>query len=139
MHAWFSVFCVVDFVMVQKWIASEEQVKQLKRAATLKIEFEGKQGTVILQNRAGHLLPGGTLRTIILDVMHFSPDGTQHQMKQILISAKEKNRLKPDEERTFVYDVKQGDTLTVQLRYQLTPETPETKWVLMAEVSKTVP
>ena len=34
MHAWFSVFCVVDFVMVQKWIASEEQVKQLKRAAT---------------------------------------------------------------------------------------------------------
>ena len=114
-------------------------VAQLKSAVTLKIEVEGKQGTVILQNRAGHLLPGGTLRTIILDVMHFSPDGTQHQKKQVLISAKEKNRLKPDEERTFVYDVKQGDTLTVQLRYQLTPETPETKWVLMAEVSKTVP
>ena len=34
MHVWFSVFYVVGFVMVQKWRASEEQVKQLKRAAT---------------------------------------------------------------------------------------------------------
>lgn len=113
-------------------------VAQLRSAASLKIEFEGKQATVILKNRAGHLLPGGTLRTIILDVVQLAPDGTQHHTKQILISEKEKNRLKPDEERKFVYDVKKGDSLTAHLRYQLTPDTPETEWVLMSEASKSV-
>lgn len=113
-------------------------VAQLKRAATLKIEFEGKQATLILQNKAGHLLPGGTLRTIILDVTHIATDGTQQQKKQVLISDKAANRLKPDEKRTLLFEVKAGDKLTARLRYQLTPDTPEDKWVLMAEVSNVV-
>ena len=111
-------------------------VAQLRRAATLKIDFEGKQATVILQNKAGHLLPGGTLRIIILDLVHLSPDGTQRQKKQVLISDKAENRLKPDEKRTYTFDVNGGDKLTARLWYQLTPDTPEDKWVLMAEVSK---
>lgn len=114
-------------------------VAQLKSAAMLKIASSGNKATVILQNKTGHLLPGGTLRTIILEVTHLAPDGKQNQKKQILISAKEENRLKPDEKRTYDFDVKGGDKLTVRLRYQLTPETPEDKWVLMAEVGKVVP
>ena len=114
-------------------------VAQLKSAAMLKIAFEGQKATVILQNKTGHLLPGGTLRTILLDATHLSPDGTQQQKKQVLISEKAANRLKPDEKRTYDFDVKEGDKLTAGLRYQLTPETPEDKWVLMAEVVKVVP
>ena len=113
-------------------------VAQLKNAAILKIEFEGKKATIILQNRTGHLLPGATLRTIILDVTHNTPDGTQQQKKQVLISAKGENRLKPDEKRTYAFDVIGGDILSARLRYQLTPETPEDKWVLMAEASKVI-
>lgn len=113
-------------------------VTQLKNAATLKIEFEGKKATVILRNKTGHLLPGGTLRTIILDVTHITPDDTRQQKKRVLISEKAVNRLKPDEKRTYVFDVKGGDKITVRLRYQLTPETPEDKWILMGEVEKVV-
>lgn len=111
-------------------------VAQLKSAATVKIEFDGKKVIVILQNKTGHFLPGGTLRTILLDVTHITPDGTQQQKKQVLISAKTENRLKPDEKRTFEFDANRGDKITARLRYQLTPETPEDQWVLMTEVSK---
>ena len=114
-------------------------VAQLKKAATLKIEFAGKKASVILHNKAGHLLPGGTYRVIVLDVTHLAPDGTQHQKKQVLISEKEENRLTPDEKRTFVFDVDTGDTLKARLRYQLTSKTPESEWVLMAEVSGVAP
>ena len=114
-------------------------VTQLKSAATFKIEFTEKKATVILQNKAGHLLPGGTLRVIVLDVTHLAPDKTQRGKKQVLISAKAKNRLKPDEKRTFVFNVNSDDTLKTRLRYQLTPKTPEHEWILMAEVSKIVP
>ncbi len=111
-------------------------VAQLKSAATLEVEFEGDKATVILQNKAGHLMPGGTLRNVILDVMHLTPDGTQQQKKQVIISEKTENRLKPDEKRTYVFDINRGDRITARLKYQLTPETPENKWILMAEVSR---
>lgn len=114
-------------------------VAQLKNAATLKVEFTGKKATVVLQNKAGHLLPGGTLRVIVLDITHLTPDGTQRQKKQVLISEKQKSRLKPDEKRTYDFDVTTGDTFKVRLRYQLTPKMPETEWIRMAEVNKTVP
>ena len=114
-------------------------VTQLKNAAALKIEFADKKATVILQNQAGHLLPGGTLRVIVLDVTHLASDGTQREKKQVLISAKAENRLKPDEKRTFVFNVSSGDTLKVRLRYQLTPKTSEPEWILMAEESKIAP
>lgn len=113
-------------------------VAQLKNAATLNIEFANQKATVTLQNKAGHLLPGGTLRVIVLDVTHLAPDGTQHQ-KQVLISEQKKNRLKPDEKRTYVFDVNTGDTLKAHLIYQLTPKTPESEWIDMAEVSKIAP
>ncbi|MCE2399804.1 hypothetical protein J4G08_02825 [Candidatus Poribacteria bacterium] len=114
-------------------------VTQLKNAAALKIEFADKKATVTLQNKAGHLLPGGTLRIIVLDVMHLAPNGTQNQKKQVLISEKRRNRLKPDEKRTFDFKVNSGDTLKVRLRYQLTPKTSEPEWILMAEESKIAP
>ena len=114
-------------------------VTQLKNAAALKIEFADKKATVILQNQAGHLLPGGTLRVIVLDVTHLASDGTQREKKQVLISAKAENRLKPDEKRTFVFNVSSGDTLRARLRYQLTPKTSEPEWILMAEESKIAP
>lgn len=113
-------------------------VKQLKNATILNIGFANQKATVTLQNKAGHLLPGGTLRSIVLDVTRLAPDGTQHQ-KQVLISEQMKNRFKPDEKRTYVFDVNAGDTLKVLLRYQLTPKTPESKWIRMAEISKTAP
>ncbi len=114
-------------------------VAQLKSAASLNIEFAENKATVILQNKTGHLLPGGTLRVIVLDVTHLAPDGTQTEKKQVSISEKSKNRLIPDEKRTFVFDVNAGDTLKARLRYQLTPETPESEWVIMAEVSGIAP
>ena len=114
-------------------------VTQLKNAAALKIEFADKKATVTLQNKAGHLLPGGTLRVIVLDVTHLASDGTQREKKQVLISAKAENRLKPDEKRTFVFNVSSGDTLRARLRYQLTPKTSEPEWILMAEESKIAP
>lgn len=114
-------------------------VAQLKDATTLKIEFTGKKATVTLQNKAGHLLPGGTLRTIVLDLTHLTLDGTQHEEKQVLISEKAENRLKPDEKRIFVFNVNSGDTLKAVLRYQLTSKTPESEWVRMGEISKVAP
>ena len=114
-------------------------VAQLKGAASLKIEYTEKKATVVLENKAGHLLPGGTLRVIILDVTHLAPDGTQYQKKQILISEKEENRLTPNEKRAFDFDVNTGDTLKARLRYQLTPKTPESEWVLMVETNGVVP
>jgi len=114
-------------------------VAQLKSAASLKVEFAGKKASVVLENRAGHLLPGGTLRIIVLEVTPFGPDGTQLEKKQELISEKTENRLLPDEKRTYTFDVAAGQTLKVQLKYQLTPKTPESEWVLMEEVSSLVP
>ena len=114
-------------------------VAQLKNAASLKVEFAGKKASVVLENRAGHLLPGGTLRVIVLEVIRLAPDGTQLKKKQELISEKTENRLLPDEKRTYTYDVDAGQTLKVQLKYQLTPKTPESEWVLMEEVNGLVP
>lgn len=113
-------------------------VAQLKRAATLQLEYATGKVSVKLQSRTGHILPGGALRTIVLEVTQLAPDGTARQRKQIAISAKEKNRLQPDENRTYVFDVDSGDTIKARLRYQLTPKTPEPEWILMAEASHIV-
>ena len=62
--------------------------------------------------------------------------GTERQKEQIPISAKEQNRLLPNEERVYIFDTlpsATGDTITVRLMYQLTPKTPESEWILMAE------
>jgi len=91
---------------------------------------------VRLHSKTGHILPGGTLRTIILEAMLLSSDGTERQQEQIPISAKEQNRLLPNEERTYIFDTLSsatGDTIAVRLMYQLTPKTPESEWILMAK------
>ena len=111
-------------------------VAQLRRAATLQLEITPEKVNVKLQSKTGHILPGGTLRTIILEAKLLSPEGIERQKKQIIISAKEQNRLLPNEERVYIFDTVPGaigDTVTVRLMYQLTPKTPESEWILMAE------
>lgn len=114
-------------------------VAQLKRAATLTIELAGEKVSVVLQNKTGHVLPGGALRTMVLEVTHLAPDGSTRPQKQIAISAKNGNRLQPGENSVFVFEVGAGDTLKARLRYQLTPKTPEAAWIRMAEATYTAP
>jgi hypothetical protein len=117
-------------------------VAQLRRAAALQLEITPEKVNVKLQSKTGHILPGGTLRTIILEAKLLSPEGTERQKKQISISAEKRNRLLPNEERTYVFDRLSsvtGDTITVRLMYQLTPKTPESEWILMAEKIYVVP
>ena len=117
-------------------------VAQLKRAASLQLEYVSGKVGVKIQSKTGHVLPGGTLRTMILEVTLLAPDGAERQKQQISISAKDGNRLFPDENRTSVFDVPSttiGDTIKARLMYQLTPETPESAWILMAESVHIVP
>ena len=117
-------------------------VAQLKRAASLQLEYASGKVSVKLQSKTGHVLPGGTLRTIILEVALLPPDGTKHQKQQISISAEDGNRLLPNENRTYVFDTVSdttGDTIKARLMYQLTSKTPEPTWVLMAEAIHIVP
>ena len=111
-------------------------VAQLRRAATLQLEITPEKVNVKLQSKTGHILPGGTLRTIILEAELLSSEGIERQKKQVSISAEKQNRLLPNEERTYIFDALPeaiGDTVTVRLMYQLTPKTPESEWILMAE------
>ena len=111
-------------------------VAQLRRAASLQLEITPEKVTVKLRSKTGHILPGGTLRTIILEAKRLSPEGTEQRKEQISISDKNQNRLLPNEERTYIFDTLPstiGDTITVRLMYQLTPKTPESEWILMAE------
>ena len=111
-------------------------VAQLRRAAALQLEIAPEKVNVKLQSKTGHILPGGTLRTIILEAKLLSPEGIERQKEQILISAEKQNRLLPNEEKTYIFDTLPkaiGDTVTVRLMYQLTPKTSESEWILMAE------
>lgn len=111
-------------------------VAQLRRAATLDLEITAERVNVKLRSKTGHILPGGTLRTIILEAKLLSSEGTERGKEQIPISAKTQNRLLPNEEKTYSFNTLSpmtGDTITVRLMYQLTPKTPESEWILMAE------
>lgn len=117
-------------------------VAQLRRAAAFQLEITPEKVNVKLQSKTGHILPGGTLRTIILEMVHLTSEGSVRRKKRVSISAEEENRLLPDEDRTYVFDTPSsatGDTIRVRLMYQLTPKTPESEWVLMAEKSHVVP
>ena len=111
-------------------------VTQLKRAATLQLQYANGKVDVQVQSRTGHILPGGMLRIIVLEVTLLTPDGTERQKQRTAISAEHENRLLPNENRTYTYHMasaKTGDTIRARLMYQLTPDTPEPKRVLMAE------
>lgn len=114
-------------------------LSQLKRAATLAFEFASAKATLTVANKAGHILPGSMLRIIVLDVQILAPDGTPRQLAQFTISGRKGNRLPADDSRQFVFDVQTSDTIVARLRYQLTPKTPESSWVLMTEVQRVVP
>ena len=117
-------------------------VTQLKRAATLQFEYETGQVRVKLRSRTGHILPGGMLRIILLEVTLLAPDGTESQKQHISISAENENRLLPSENRTYAFDMASattGDTIKARLMYQLTPDTPEPKRILMAEKTLIIP
>ena len=116
-------------------------VAQLRRAATLQLEYANRKADVKLRSKTGHILPGGTLRTIVLEVTVLAPDGTERQKQRISISAKHENRLLPNENRTYTFDMAAAttsDTIKARLIYQLTPETPQPKRILMAEQTHTV-
>jgi len=116
-------------------------VAQLRRAATLQLEILPEKVSVKLQSKTGHILPGGTLRTIILEAKFLSSDGAERQKEQVPISAKAQNRLLPNEERIYIFDTLSGapgGTITVRLMYQLTPKTPESEWILMGEKTHVV-
>ncbi len=111
-------------------------VAQLRRAAALQLEITPEKVNVKLQSKTGHILPGGTLRTMVLEAKLFSPEGIERRKAQISISAKQQNRLLPNEIRTYIFDTLSsatGDTITVRLLYRLVPKTPESEWILMAE------
>lgn len=114
---------------------------QLRRAATLHLQIVSGKVNVTLQSKTGHILPGGTLRTLVLQALLLTPNA-QPKKEIILIGANTENRLLPNENRTYVLDTltpTTGDTLKVQLMYQLTPETPEAAWMLMAEKTHAIP
>ena len=117
-------------------------VAQLKRAATLQLEYTDGKADVKLRSKTGHILPGGTLRTIVLEMTLLASDGTERQRQQISISAENENRLLPDENRTYAFDIASattGNTIKARLIYQLTPKTPESAWILMAEKTHIIP
>ena len=120
--------------------AGSRSVSKLKSAANLKIVRAEGKATVRLTNKAGHLLPGEALRAIILDVKISDANGTVARHEQVFISAAseepETNRISPGETREVVYTLNDTEKIEVQLRYRLTPTTPETEWVTMAEASQ---
>ena len=116
-------------------------VAQLRRAASLQLEYTPRTVEIKLLSKTGHVLPGGTLRAIILEVALFASDGTERQKQRVSIAAEKGNRLLPDENRTYTFNVRaaSGDTIKARLMYQLTPRTPESAWILMAEAVQVVP
>lgn len=117
-------------------------VAQLRQAASLQLEYTAGIVAVKLLSKTGHVLPGGTLRTIILEVALFAADGTERQKQRILIAAENGNRLLPDESRTYTFNdisAAAGDTIKARFMYQLTPKTPESEWVLIAEAVQIIP
>ncbi len=121
------------------WIGSRS-VSKLKSAANLKIVRAEGKATVRLTNKAGHLLPGGVLRTIILDVKISDANGAVNRYEQAFISdtseKPETNRISPGETREFVYTLSDTEKIEVKLHYRLTPTTPKTEWITMAEASQ---
>ncbi len=112
---------------------------QLRRAVTVDFEFASAKASVIVENRAGHLLPGAVMRVIVLNVYTLAPDGTQRQLLTFPFSEKKSSRLSVNGRKKFVFDVQTGHTIFARLHYQLTPNMPEASWILMAQVQEVVP
>ena len=120
--------------------AGSRSVSKLKSAANLKIVRGEGQATLHLTNKAGHLLPGEALRAIILDVKISDASGAVNRHEQVFISdtaeKPENSRIPPGETREFVFSLNDKEQIEAKLRYRLTPTTPETEWITMAEASR---
>ena len=120
--------------------AGSRSVSKLKSAANLKIVRAAGKATVRLTNKAGHLLPGGVLRAIILDVTISDAGGVVIRHEQVFISEgsdkPEHGRIHPGETREFVYTPSDAEKIEAKLRYRLIPTTPENQWITMAEASQ---
>ena len=125
------------------WIGSRS-VHQLKKSVDLQIVLMEGNAMIRVTNKAGHLLPGDALRTIILDVKISDTNGDVARNTQVSISASSgedeaDNRIPPGETRKFVHEIASRETIEVKLRYQLLSTTPEAEWITMAEASQVVP
>jgi hypothetical protein len=125
------------------WVGSRS-VAMLKRGADLKITFDAGKATVALTNKAGHILPGEALRTIILEVKIAPLNGGKEHHMHVFHSVTpgkdgSDNRIPPGKTQEFVYDVSSKATIEAKLRYRLLPTTPKAEWVTMAEVSEVAP
>ena len=109
----------------------------LKGAADLKITLAESNAVIRITNKSGHLLPGGGLRIIVLDVKIYDSGGSVIDHEQITISATSgeggsDNRIQPGETRQFSYEIGNQAQIEAKLRYRLLPTTPETEWITMA-------
>ena len=120
--------------------AGSRSVSKLKSAVNLKIVRAEGKATVHLTNKAGHLLPGEALRAIILNVKISETNGTVSRHEQVFISAASEkpatSRISPGETREFVSTLNDTEKIEAKLLYRLTPTTPETEWITMAEASQ---
>ena len=124
------------------WIASRS-VDMLKSAAVLKITLAESKAVICITNKSGHVLPGGWLRIVVLDVKIYDSGGSVINHAQISISATSgeggsDNRIQPGATRQFSYAIGSQAQIEAKLRYRLLPTTPETEWVTMAEVRRSV-
>ena len=120
--------------------AGSRSVSKLRSAAELKIARTEGKATIRLTNKAGHLLPGEALRTIILDVKIADASGVVDRHEQVFISdapqKPENSRIQPGETREFAYPLNDTEQIDAKLLYRLTPTTPEAEWITMAEASR---
>ena len=113
-------------------------VAMLKRAADLEVKVTGGIAYVSIRNKAGHKLPGEALRTLTLQVSISAADEERMRQEQVTISAASgddggDNRLAADETRTFQFPLNGGRRVHAALLYRLTPTTPESESITMAE------
>lgn len=107
----------------------------LKKAAVLDVKVEGGKVKVsVLNEGAGHNLPGGGEREIVLVVQVTGADGKEAASYRETFDLRTKNnRIKPKESRALEFDAKAAaGSVSVRLLYKLSPEQAEDKAVVMA-------
>ena len=102
-------------------------VAQLRRAASLQLEYTAGIVKVKLLSKTGHVLPGGTLRAIILEVVLLTSDGIERWKQEVSISADNENRLLPEESRTYTFDVASAATADTISPIDVSIDTEDTR------------
>ena len=118
-----------------EWKASHDP-DFLKKAATLDVTVTGGKVVVTVTNSgAGHNLPGGGERAIVLAVRVVGADGKEAAAYlQSFDLGKNNNRIKPQESRKLEYDAKAASgTVKARLLYKTLIDTAEDKATVMIE------